>query len=141
MRRKHDPIKEGLEIADVAHLARLANAFFVGKTLQAEQLCRFVNGVIEPEIDKQAHESGAGTTFPRVAVDNDDIFRVSEKKLLHGLDQVEKHMKWRRVVILPIESGHSSIETFWFVLLFRAIEDAIFFSVTLFKKTFDLCFY
>ena len=48
--RQHDPVEKGLEIIDVPHLAWLTDAFAVGESLQAEQLRRFVDFVIETEV-------------------------------------------------------------------------------------------
>ena len=47
-------------------------------------------------------------------------------------------MKWRCVVILPIEGGNFPVEAFWLVRLLRAVEDVIFIAVAFLKKALNL---
>ena len=71
-----------------AHLARLRDAFTVREASQAEQLSALVDAFVEAEVQEQARDRRASSTFTRVTVNDDNVFAVGHQPLAHLINEL-----------------------------------------------------
>ena len=99
---------EGLEVVEVAELARLTNAFAADESLVAEELEAGIHIVEEAHEEKHGANAGPRAALSRVAVDDEHVLGVGFEPVVALLGDLEEEGEGWSVVVWPMVIGHTA---------------------------------
>ena len=123
---------------DESHLTWLTYAFFIGEATGAKHHGTILDIIEKAYIKEETCASGTSSPFARITVDRYNIFWILLQPFVHLVNELEENMERRRVVIFPIEVGHSIVKPGGIICPLTYVENVIFVRVFLIHEFLNL---